>query len=314
MWLIIWTVLIGLLFLVAAGAAAFAIYSAFKGRAFWEFQEAAWGAVGVGAVATVCLVLSMATIVPTRDYGVITKFGRPVGTLSNGLHWVAPWESVETMDGAVQIDWHKDNDGDKDKHGDAIQVRLGNQSNAYLDASVRYEMVQDAADDLFLQYRSFDAVRTNLVTRNLQTSLNEVFASYNPLATIVAADPTAPADKVKSDTLISLASKATDIMQRKVGPQIKIFEIQIPTIAFDEDTQHKIDQLNQQKAATAVAVEQQKTNIEQSKANNDLVTSIKDPNVLVSKCLDVVKEKGQSPLGCWPGSAAVPTVPTRNAN
>jgi regulator of protease activity HflC (stomatin/prohibitin superfamily) len=309
MWLIVWTVIVGLVLLAAIVIGAIAtVLSVREREPLWE---AIGTAVGVGLIGLIMLVFSSATVVPTRDYGVVTKFGRPVGTLPNGLHWVAPWESVESMDGAIQIDWHRDTDNNKDTHGDAIQVRLGNQSNAYLDTSVRWEMKQDAADDLYLQYRSFDAVRTNLITRNLQTALNEVFAHYNPLATVVAADPNLPADKVQTDTLISLAAKATEIMKSKVGDQVTIFEIQIPTIAFDEETQHKIDQLNQQKAATAVAVEQQKTNVEQSKANNDLVASVKDPNVLVSKCLDIVRDKGGSPLGCWPGAGVVPTIPTK---
>jgi hypothetical protein len=39
----------------------------------------------------------------------------------------------------------------------------------------------------------------------------------------------------------------------------------------------------------------------EAKANEILSKSVsKDPNVLVSKCLDAVRESGLSPLGCWP--------------
>lgn len=268
------------------------------------------GAAVTTVLAFVVFLLSTFVVVSTRNIGVITTFGRPVGTIPNGLHFTWPWQSVTELDGSIQIDWHKDTDGG-DGHGDAIVVRLGNNSNAWTDTSVRWEMQLDAADDLFLQYKTFDNIRTNLVTRNLQTALNEVFASYNPLASINPADPNAPAPPVTESQLPALAAKATQIMQDKVGNQIKVFEVQIPTISFDGETQAKIDQLNQQRAATAVAIESQKTASEQAKANNNIAQSLQDPNVLVSKCLDVVREKGGSPLGCWPSSTSGPvlTVP-----
>jgi hypothetical protein len=47
-------------------------------------------------------------------------------------------------------------------------------------------------------------------------------------------------------------------------------------------------------------------------ANEILAASVSnDPNVLVSKCLDSAREAAISPLGCWPGTSVVPTVPTR---
>ena len=275
-------------------------------------DRALW-AVGAGlltVITAVTFALSTFVVVSTRNVGVVTTFGRPVGTLSNGLHFTWPWQSVEEMDGSIQIDWHKDNDPNGDNHDGAIVVRLGNNSNAWADTSVRWEMQQPAADDLFLQYKTFDNIRTNLVTRNLQTALNEVFASYNPLVTVDPADPTKPAPPAAESQLPALAGRTAEIMQAKVGDQIKIYEVQIPTIAFDGQTQERIDQLNRQKAETAVAIESQKTADEQAVANGKIAASIsRDPNVLVSKCLDIVKDKGGSVLGCWPGANVVPTVP-----
>lgn len=46
---------------------------------------AAWSAVGLGLLALVVAFVSMTAIVPTREIGVVTSFGRPVGVLSNGL-------------------------------------------------------------------------------------------------------------------------------------------------------------------------------------------------------------------------------------
>jgi regulator of protease activity HflC (stomatin/prohibitin superfamily) len=37
---------------------------------------------------------------------IVTTFGRPGSTLTNGLHWKAPWQSVTEMNGTIQIDNH----------------------------------------------------------------------------------------------------------------------------------------------------------------------------------------------------------------
>ena len=54
-------------------------------------------AVIAGGLAIIVLILGSTTVVSTRNIGVVTTFGRPEGTLSNGLHWKAPWQSVSEM-------------------------------------------------------------------------------------------------------------------------------------------------------------------------------------------------------------------------
>ena len=71
---------------------------------------------------------------------VVTTFGRPSGTLSNGLHVKAPWQSVTAMNGTIQIDNHT---GDA-----ATTVRLGNNSTAFVDNSVRWRIQPAAAEKL----------------------------------------------------------------------------------------------------------------------------------------------------------------------
>lgn len=242
-----------------------------------------------GFVGLIFLVFASTTVVGTRQIGIETTFGRPTGsTLSNGLHLKAPWAQVTEMDGAVQIDQHK---------GDSrIKVRLGNSSTADADVSVRWQIKQDATPELFVQYKTFDNVRSNLVTRNLQVALNEVFASFDPLAP----------QNLDRSPLPELSEKAKVILAGKVGDQVEILDVAVPTIDYDDGTEQKINQLNQERAATAVAEQAKKTAVEQAKANGELAGSVShDPNVLVSKCLDIAREKGLALL-CWP----TPVMPT----
>uniref|UniRef100_UPI0023500D19 SPFH domain-containing protein n=1 Tax=Mycobacteroides abscessus TaxID=36809 RepID=UPI0023500D19 len=106
------------------------------------------GAIVAGVVGLVFFAFAATTVVGTRQIGIETKFGRPTGTtLTNGLHLKSPVTSVTEMDGAVQIDQHKDNG--------RIKVRLGNSSTADADMSVRWQIKPDAAPELFLQYKTF---------------------------------------------------------------------------------------------------------------------------------------------------------------
>lgn len=251
-------------------------------------------AVIAGALAVVVLILGSTTVVSTRNIGVVTTFGRPSGTLSNGLHVKAPWQNVTEMNGTIQIDNHT---GDS-----ATTVRLGNNSTAYVDNSVRWRIQPAAADELFLDYREFDNVRDNLVTRELRAALNEVFAKFDPLAP----------ENTEGTNVQALGDDVAAKLRAKVGNQVEIINVIVPLVNYDEATQSRINALNVEKANTRVAEQRAKTAEAEARANEILAGSVSDnPNVLVSKCLDSAREGNISPLGCWPGTSAVPTVPAR---
>jgi regulator of protease activity HflC (stomatin/prohibitin superfamily) len=251
-------------------------------------------AVVAGVIALFVVILGSTTIVSARNVGVVTTFGRPSGTLSNGLHWKAPWQSVTEMDGTIQIDNHT---GES-----ATTVRLGNNSTANVENSVRWRIQPAAADELFLDYRQFANVRDNLVTRELRAALNEVFADFDPLAP----------ENVEGANVQALGDKVAETLRAKVGGQIEIINVIVPLVNYDQATQDRINALNVEKANTRIAEQRAKTAAAEAKANEILAASVSnDPNMLVSKCLDAAREAGISPLGCWPNTSVVPTVPAR---
>jgi regulator of protease activity HflC (stomatin/prohibitin superfamily) len=252
-------------------------------------------AAGLAAVAVLFAILGSFTIVGTRQVGIATSFGRPTGTtMDNGLHFKPFWQNVPEMDAAIQIDKY---DGDR-----RIKVRLGNSSTALADASIRWNIKQNAADELFVQYKTFDNVRVNLVERNLAVVLNEVFASFDPLAP----------QNLDVSPLPALSAEALKKLQAKVGDQVEVLDVSVPVIDFDDNTEGKINQLNAERANTAVAKQAQQTAEAQKRANEIIASSVSnDPNVVVSNCITKALDKGISPLGCWPGNGVVPTVPVR---
>ncbi|MET0468649.1 MAG: SPFH domain-containing protein [Aeromicrobium sp.] len=206
-----------------------------------------FAAVGSALLGVVLLATSCVTQVTTKNVGVVTSFGRPVGALGNGLHLKAPWHKVTEFDAAVQTDSHKG----KDTASTCTDIRIGNQSVACVDNSVRWRIVQDSADDLYRDYREFDNVRDSLVTRELDAALNEVFADYDPLAGVdTNGASTAP-------SLDELTDEVTTRLRDKVGTQVEVLSVIIPLVSFDKTTQDKINDYQAELANTRIARQKQ---------------------------------------------------------
>lgn len=253
--------------------------------------------VGLGVITLVTLVVACSTIVGTRQVGVATSFNRPTGvTYSNGIHFKAPWVKVHEMDGAVQIDTYQ---------GDSrIAVRLGNNSTALADASIRWQIKQDAADDLFVQYKTFDGVRANLIERNLKVALNEAFASYDPLAR----------KNLEVSPLPQISAESLELLREKVGAEVEILDVSVPTIDFDDETEKRINEINSERAKTTAAEQEIKTNDAKRKAAETLA-NMPPPNlsIAIANCLNKMAESGVS-LSCFPigGNGVVPTIAIPN--
>lgn len=248
------------------------------------------------ALATIILAFGCFTIVATRSVGIVTTFGKPSGTtLQNGLHVKAPWSNVTEMDGAIQNDVFN---GDH-----RVKIRLGNNSTADADVNVRWQIKADAADVLFVQYKTFDNVKSNLVTRSLQSAMNETFASFDPLE---------PKNATNGADLGALSRQVQQRLIAKISSQIDVLEVNVPIIDYDQQTEDKINQYNAEKANTAVAEQAKQTAEAQAAANKILASSVSnDPNVIIMYCIQKSLEKGQPTAGCWPINGAIPTVPVR---
>jgi regulator of protease activity HflC (stomatin/prohibitin superfamily) len=251
------------------------------------------GAIAAGSVllliALIIGLFSSLTIVQPRTVGVKVALGKPVDVIGHGIHWKAPWTKVEKLDGAVQNDVYNGKS--------AVDVRLGNNGKASVDASIQWQLKTDDAMAVFLDYKTFEGIQSNLVDRNFKASLNEVMAGYDPLNY---------ADSAKGGAdLEALAAKVEDKMTEKVGHQIKVRSVTLPLINFDKSTQSRINDLQAEAARTRVAEQKKSTNKAEAQANALIEKSISE-GTLTSKCLDIVKETKQSPLGCFPGTDVSP--------
>lgn len=316
--------IIGFIFLIVIALAAFAIAigarrGAKKIRADRKENGARLGDVdpakvrslisvisfGTGILFTLFAVMSLISsvlvTVPTKEIGVVTQGGRPVGSLSNGWHMKAPWQNVTMMDAAIQTDTYA-----KGKNN-CVNVRIAHQATACVDASIRWRIDPSASDALFQNYREFDSIRASLVERQLQASLNSEFANYDAIAVDDKGTPTAP-------SLATIGQHVTNDMKSQLKGQIEVLSVIVPVIQLDENTQSKANQLLAEVSQTRIKAQSVKTAQEQAKANKALSESVsKDPNVLVSKCLDMIESgKNNLPAGfsCWPGNGSSVVIPS----
>ena len=240
------------------------------------------------------IVASCTVAVPARTVGVVTAFGKPTGTLSNGLHLVKPWEDVEKMDASLQTNRYT---GDS-----AIGVRLANQSEAKADASIQWQLREEDAEQMYLDYREFERIHNDLVDREFRASVNAVLARYNPLDAEAIAkggiDLNEYADDIKKD------------MQKRMGGAVEVRSVALPIINYDEDTQRKIDQLQSEVANTRAAEQSKKTAKEIAEANEIMRKSLSD-EVLSQRCIEAAEKVGAAPVGCVNGSGATPLVDMR---
>jgi regulator of protease activity HflC (stomatin/prohibitin superfamily) len=265
--------------------------------------------VGTGILGLGLLLLFFSSVVSvgTKEVGVKTTFGRPSGSLTNGIHFKAPWEQVTTLDDAIQTDSYEQNVGNA--NGTCITVRIARQATACVDTSIRWQIKEGTAPDtLFRNYRDFANIRASLVTRELQSAVNVAFANYDPLGVDTNGDST-------QTSLVGLAGQVTSTMNREIGDTISVQSVIIPVLHFDPSTQDRINSLQAQVAQTRIAQQAQKTATAQAAANKALAASVSNsPNVLVSKCLDILQEsvnKGQSlpaAFSCFPGTGGSASV------
>lgn len=244
--------------------------------------------------------------VPTKDIGIKTVFGKPSGALSNGAHLKWPWEDVSLMDGAVQTDTHDKAEG----NFDCVNVRIAHQIVACADVYIKWRIIEDHAETLFEDYREFNNIQDSQVNKNLQSTLNQVFETYDPLAV------DAETGQSSSPELSDLSALALTDIQTGVGTKIEVSDLQVTVLHYDKATQSKINALQGQVAETRIAEQSVQTAKEQAAANAELSASVSNsPYVLVSKCYDLVNEMIAKDLAlpaaftCWPGGSSAVVLP-----
>jgi regulator of protease activity HflC (stomatin/prohibitin superfamily) len=329
-----------ILFIVAVIAVGVAVFSE-------DFR------IGGGIAAVVCTLLGVVILVfscydrvDTRNVGIITSFGRPVGVHEAGIVWHAPWKKVSELSEAIQLQSFESNSYDEASKGQAspnaggpaINVRLANNSNAFVDLNLNWRIREGAAAKMFQDYGGgnvFDTIRQQLVDRQAQVMASKVFATFNPQTQAQPVVPTAtpatppPADgtpgaptpvatpgapnviptPMQGADLPRMAAQVKKDLQDAVGTEIEILDVRIPRLWYDQPTQQRIDQFNQQVQETLNSAQQVKTAEQQRLAAEQRANQPPpDLRIAIFNCLNDQVKNGRDPAGCWGQIGGQPLV------
>lgn len=234
------------------------------------------------------LFFSSFAIVGTRQFGVGVAFGRPTTHYTNGFHAKAPWVKIHEVDGTQQNDKYASDtfqgSPQNGADGSCINVRIALNGTACANVTFRWQNKEDGVDYLFRNYRGHDAIKNKLVLPDLQTAVNQVFATYNPLDIDSKGNSSQP-------TLADLSTRIKDIMQGDIGKWIDVQSVLIPIIHFDGGTQGNLNAVQAQVGKTRAADQALNTARAQAAANQAIANSIsKDPNVLEYNCLNITQD------------------------
>lgn len=286
-------ILISILLITAI--AIFIIRPSYKERG--EEYSLWWVGLIPLVIGVLVLIFSSTAIVQAKQVGVLTSFGKPSDrTLNSGLHLKAPWQKVTSIDATIQTNEY---------HGeDALKVILADKNTAEVSATIRWSVNRENANDVYADFRSddpTDSLRKAVVSTKFKAAMNSVFNSY---------DATSEDQKSTSE----LAAEVQKILVSETEELVDIKSITISYIKPDKAVQRKIDALQTQRGATKVAEEKKKTVQLEADANRLLSNSISnDPNVLVSKCLDLIADGAFDPpagFTCWPGGGGSVVIPS----
>jgi hypothetical protein len=120
-----------------------------------------------------------------------------------------------------------------------------------------------------------------------------VLAKYNPIAQLEVVEGTNATSAANLNFAPDYDKTARDIeasMGERLGdePLVEIQSISISYIGLSETTQKKLDDFIAAVGDTRIAAQRKSTAAEEKAANDILASSVKNPNVLASKCLDIM--------------------------
>ena len=267
-----------------------------------------WVGVVIAVVAllaeAMAVIFGCMTSIGSSDIGVITSFGKPAGDLGPGVHWLSPTANVTVWDGSIQkISYDRNS---------CLQVKIGGGQSACLTLTFTYRIKGSAVDNLFIHYRTQDAVNDLLVTRELDQAINTQLQNYSPITEISkgSSNPT---------SMVPFIAPIVKQMQTEIGTDIEISSqsLVMPYVTFDDSTTNRLNAYQTQKVDTLIAQEAENTSVAQAKALQNLQqTTAKDPNAIADWCftniMAPVVKAGGNPAGiqCWPGGSAPSVVIT----
>jgi len=274
-----------------------------------------WGSRAVSVLSLALIAIMCFTTVSAKNVGVAVTFGAvSENTRAPGIQTKLPWTKIIEIDGTIQTDQYSGEN--------CIAVRIGDGSQACAEIVNRWQINPEKAAGIYEQHRSDDptqSFRSAIVSTQLKQSVQEALKNYNPIAQLKAVG----GDELSTDLSFApdygeISKVIEDDMKKRLSDknQAQIEGITFSYLKLSENTQRKLDDYVAAIGETRIATQQRETAKAQAEANKELSASVSnDPNVLVSRCFDMLKDASQTgyqlPAGfsCWPGGGSGVVIP-----
>lgn len=248
------------------------------------------------AIAVFLIAMASWTIVSTNTVGIFTSAGRPYAATDNGLESKRPWAKKTELDASRQFlrfcgEGNNEEDLDK-KLYPKINIKIDGNASATICGTIGWQMKattkaeKEKAVELFKEFKSFPRVSENLVYAKTRVAIATALATQNPLV------------PEKNKTVATMNTDVATALRASLGDHVELQSVDLDVPAYDAKTTSAIEADLAQKALTSLAIEKEKTNAAEARANAAIVTSIQDARVLVNKCLDIAKELNRDPGLC----------------
>lgn len=247
-----------------------------------------WTGIGMAAIGAVLVIIAATNVVPVRNVGIVTSWGKPTGgTTGAGLKMTMPWQNVEDWDASRQAYDHR---------GTAcVNVRISTLSNACVEVLIEWQTRPEQAPEQWAAYKkNFELFVGRRVDPAITLSLNDAFAAYNPMANVDTKTgnlnvPTGP-----------LAEQVKTALTTRLGEDVDVLTVVITRVNHDDKTQATIDAF-QQAINQGRVLDQNKINADKSKAITETNAKV-DP---VTRCLEIAQQHAKEPGLCLGGGQPV---------
>jgi regulator of protease activity HflC (stomatin/prohibitin superfamily) len=267
----------------------------------------------VAVLAALGFLLSGVNSVGPSDVGVMSSYGKMTGDLNPGFHWEPPWVTVTNWDDSTwTVSYGRSTNQSAPDH--CLMVRIGGGQSACLTLTFAYKVRPSASDALYRAYRGSQSRMADLlVQRTLDSDLNSRLENYSPIEALAKGGAKATA----AAALSPYAREIESDLQHLIGNDVVIqpHALVIPYVAFDSQTQARLNRFQASIADTFIAQQNEKTAVAQAAAARTLHSQISnDPNVVAYYCMSNIAEQmvkqGMNPSGfqCWPGGGGSTVV------
>lgn len=260
-------------------------------------------AAGFGGLAIIAAfvfgIIACISVVPTRNVGIVTTWGKPTGrTTGAGLQWTAPWSDVDDWDASGQTYAHLG--------GDCVWVTVTGPRSVCIPVQIEWSALPENAPANWAAFRETDGKSRfeTWVSRRIDPQMNAALIS-----TFAAFDPFASVNKQTGDVAVPDLNKTyrqplSDAISSALGRDIAVKSVAFGTPVYDDATRAALSAYSQKVL--------EGRNLEIDKANALIRKSVTDIDAQVNqtaRCLSIAEKNNKEPGLCMAGVTA-----TRNVN